>query len=164
MFLDMASKLSKGPGEILDPSFPSAHSAFAFMMAVLLSHWFPKYRVIFLLLPDSSDGPESTWVFIILRMSSQEFFWVMEFSVKLEALVPMHRHLQQVYKEIYLHPGGHSDYVPGVSETDLQFLSQHLLTEDPQTLSIITDEAKDYYWLRVDKKDTLPDAWHGWVE
>jgi undecaprenyl-diphosphatase len=47
LFLDMASKLSKGPGEILDPSFPSAHAAFAFMMAVLLSRWFPKYRVIF---------------------------------------------------------------------------------------------------------------------
>jgi undecaprenyl-diphosphatase len=49
LFLDMASKLSKGPGEILDPSFPSAHSTFAFMMAVLLSHWFPKYRVTFLI-------------------------------------------------------------------------------------------------------------------
>ena len=46
-FLEMASKLSKGPGEILDPSFPSAHSVFAFMMATLLSHWFPRYRVIF---------------------------------------------------------------------------------------------------------------------
>jgi undecaprenyl-diphosphatase len=48
-FLDMASKLSQGPGEILDPSFPSAHTAFAFMMATLLSYWFPKYRVIFLI-------------------------------------------------------------------------------------------------------------------
>jgi undecaprenyl-diphosphatase len=46
-FLEMSSKLSQGPGEILDPSFPSAHSAFAFMMATLLSRWFPKYRVIF---------------------------------------------------------------------------------------------------------------------
>ena len=46
-FLEMASKLSKGPGEILDPSFPSAHSVFAFMMATLLSHWFPRYRIIF---------------------------------------------------------------------------------------------------------------------
>jgi undecaprenyl-diphosphatase len=45
----MSSKLSQGPGEILDPSFPSAHTAFAFMMAVLLSRWFPKYRVIFLI-------------------------------------------------------------------------------------------------------------------
>jgi undecaprenyl-diphosphatase len=47
--LGMSSKLSQGPGEILDPSFPSAHTAFAFMMAVLLSRWFPKYRVIFLI-------------------------------------------------------------------------------------------------------------------
>ena len=50
LFLEMSSKLSQGPGEILDPSFPSAHSAFAFMMATLLSHWFPKYRVIFLII------------------------------------------------------------------------------------------------------------------
>ena len=41
LFLDMASKLSKGPGEILDPSFPSAHAAFSFMIATLLAHWFP---------------------------------------------------------------------------------------------------------------------------
>ncbi len=47
LFLEMASKLSKGPGEILDPSFPSAHAAFSFMMAVLLARWFPRYRVIF---------------------------------------------------------------------------------------------------------------------
>jgi undecaprenyl-diphosphatase len=43
----MASKLSKGPGEILDPSFPSAHAAFSFMMATLLSKWFPLYRTLF---------------------------------------------------------------------------------------------------------------------
>lgn len=49
-FLEMASKLSKGPGEILDPSFPSAHSVFAFMMATLLSAWFPRYRIIFFVL------------------------------------------------------------------------------------------------------------------
>jgi undecaprenyl-diphosphatase len=47
LFLEMASKLSKGPGEILDPSFPSAHAAFSFMMATLLALWFPRYRVIF---------------------------------------------------------------------------------------------------------------------
>jgi undecaprenyl-diphosphatase len=47
LFLDMASKLSKGPGEILDPSFPSAHTAFAFMMATLMAGRFPRYRVIF---------------------------------------------------------------------------------------------------------------------
>jgi undecaprenyl-diphosphatase len=46
-FLEMASKLSKGPGEILDPSFPSAHAAFSFMMATLLALWFPRYRIIF---------------------------------------------------------------------------------------------------------------------
>jgi undecaprenyl-diphosphatase len=47
LFLEMASKLSKGPGEIFDPSFPSAHSGFSFMMATLLSFWFPRYRIIF---------------------------------------------------------------------------------------------------------------------
>jgi len=47
LFLEMASKLSKGPGEILDPSFPSAHAAFSFAMATLLSQWFPRYRIIF---------------------------------------------------------------------------------------------------------------------
>ena len=46
-FLEVASKLSKGPGEILDPSFPSAHAAFSFMMATLLALWFPRYRIIF---------------------------------------------------------------------------------------------------------------------
>ena len=46
-FLEMASKLSRGPGEILDPSFPSAHAVYAFMMATLLAIWFPRYRVIF---------------------------------------------------------------------------------------------------------------------
>ncbi len=47
LFLEMGSKLSKGPGEILDPSFPSAHSDFSFMMAVLLALWFPRFRIIF---------------------------------------------------------------------------------------------------------------------
>jgi len=46
-FLETVSKLSEGPGEILDPSFPSAHTAFSFMMATLLARWFPRYRVIF---------------------------------------------------------------------------------------------------------------------
>jgi undecaprenyl-diphosphatase len=46
-FLETASKLSKGPGEILDPSFPSAHAAFSFMMAALLALWYPRYRIIF---------------------------------------------------------------------------------------------------------------------
>jgi undecaprenyl-diphosphatase len=43
----MASKLSKGPGEILDPSFPSAHATFSFMIATLLALWFPRYWIIF---------------------------------------------------------------------------------------------------------------------
>jgi undecaprenyl-diphosphatase len=47
-FLEMASRLSISPGEILDPSFPSAHAVFAFMMATLLAERFPRYRVIFL--------------------------------------------------------------------------------------------------------------------
>jgi undecaprenyl-diphosphatase len=47
LFLEMTSKLSKGPGEILDPSFPSAHAAFSFMMAYILSIWFPRYRLLF---------------------------------------------------------------------------------------------------------------------
>jgi undecaprenyl-diphosphatase len=47
--LEMASKLSSGPGEILDTSFPSAHAALSFMMATVLSHWFPKYRLLFYL-------------------------------------------------------------------------------------------------------------------
>jgi undecaprenyl-diphosphatase len=46
-FLEVASKLSKGPGEILDPSFPSGHTAYAFMMATLLATWCPGYRTIF---------------------------------------------------------------------------------------------------------------------
>jgi len=46
-FLEMASKLSKGPGEILDPSFPSGHAAFSFMMATLLAGWFPRHRILF---------------------------------------------------------------------------------------------------------------------
>jgi len=50
LFLEMASKLSKGPGEILDPSFPSGHAVYAFMMATLLTTWFPRYRVAFFIL------------------------------------------------------------------------------------------------------------------
>lgn len=47
---EMTSKLSKGPGEILDPSFPSAHAVFSFMMASLLARWFPQNRVIFFII------------------------------------------------------------------------------------------------------------------
>jgi undecaprenyl-diphosphatase len=46
-FLELGSKLSKGPGEILDPSFPSGHTAFSFMMATILAYWFPRYRILF---------------------------------------------------------------------------------------------------------------------
>lgn len=44
---EMVLKTSKAPGEVLDPSFPSAHAAFAFMMATLLAHWFPRYWILF---------------------------------------------------------------------------------------------------------------------
>jgi undecaprenyl-diphosphatase len=47
IFLEMVTQLPKSQGEILDPSFPSAHTLFAFMMATLLSGWFPRYRFIF---------------------------------------------------------------------------------------------------------------------
>ncbi len=44
------AKVSKGPGEIMDPSFPSAHTCYSFMMATLLSCWFPEYRILFFVL------------------------------------------------------------------------------------------------------------------
>lgn len=47
LFLDVSLKISKSPGEIIDPSFPSAHTVFAFMMATILAQWFPRYRIIF---------------------------------------------------------------------------------------------------------------------
>ena len=43
----LSSALSRRPGEILDPSFPSAHTLYAFMMATLLADWFPRYRFVF---------------------------------------------------------------------------------------------------------------------
>jgi undecaprenyl-diphosphatase len=49
-FFVAASKLSQGPGEVLDPSFPSGHTVYAFMMATLLSYWFPRYRILFFIL------------------------------------------------------------------------------------------------------------------
>ena len=45
--LAMASGLSKTRGEVIDPSFPSAHATYAFMMATLLAFWFPRYRILF---------------------------------------------------------------------------------------------------------------------
>lgn len=47
VFLETLSKISQGPGEVLDPGFPSAHTLYAFMMATLLATWFPRYRIIF---------------------------------------------------------------------------------------------------------------------
>jgi len=46
---EMALRFSTSPGEVLDPSFPSAHTVYAFMMATLLSARFPRYRVVFYL-------------------------------------------------------------------------------------------------------------------
>ncbi len=40
----MLFQILKGPGEVLDPSFPSARAALSFMIATVLSHWFPRYR------------------------------------------------------------------------------------------------------------------------
>ena len=39
-----------GSGEILDPSFPSAHATYVFMMATILSYWFPRYRPLFIII------------------------------------------------------------------------------------------------------------------
>ena len=43
----LPTALSRGPGEILDPSFPSAHTLYAFMMATWLADRFPRYRFVF---------------------------------------------------------------------------------------------------------------------
>jgi undecaprenyl-diphosphatase len=43
----MEIRVSKGPGEIIDPSFPSAHTTFSFMTATVLSSWFPRYQLLF---------------------------------------------------------------------------------------------------------------------
>ncbi len=48
--LELTSRFPGGPGEILDPSFPSAHTLYAFIMATLLAAWFPKYRIFFFVL------------------------------------------------------------------------------------------------------------------
>ena len=89
--------------------------------------------------------------------------------------VPFH-HSQELYDKLYdpanTHkfliphddPGSHTDWVPGVSEGDLPFLSQHTLTQDVQDLSIIADEGKDYYWLRVAKGGVADEAWQGFAE
>jgi undecaprenyl-diphosphatase len=46
---EVKTKVSKGPGEILDLSFPSAHTTFSFMMATVLALYFPRYQAIFFL-------------------------------------------------------------------------------------------------------------------
>jgi undecaprenyl-diphosphatase len=43
------SRLSSASTEVFDPSFPSAHTVNAFMMATLLGTWFPRYRIPFFL-------------------------------------------------------------------------------------------------------------------
>jgi undecaprenyl-diphosphatase len=48
--MELATRFSRGPGEVLDPSFPSAHTLCAFMMATLLAAWFPRYRLPFFIL------------------------------------------------------------------------------------------------------------------
>jgi undecaprenyl-diphosphatase len=50
IFLEMVTQLPKSQGEILDPSFPSAHTFCAFMMATLLATWFPKYKLVFFIM------------------------------------------------------------------------------------------------------------------
>jgi undecaprenyl-diphosphatase len=49
-FLEFPSRISAGPGEILDPSFPSGHTLNAFMMATLLAFWFPRYKIVFVIM------------------------------------------------------------------------------------------------------------------
>lgn len=44
---EMELRVSKGPGEIIDPSFPSAHTTFSFMVATVLASYFPRYQMIF---------------------------------------------------------------------------------------------------------------------
>lgn len=67
-------------------------------------------------------------------------------------------------KEFYSHSGDHQDWVVGLSEGDMDWLAAQTLAQNPRELQIITDEAKDYYWLRVDKPNIPADEWTGWVE
>lgn len=48
--LQSLSKINIHKGEILDPSFPSAHATYAFMMATILSYRFPRYRFLFFMI------------------------------------------------------------------------------------------------------------------
>jgi len=62
----------------------------------------------------------------------------------------------------------HVEWVTGITECaspcDLQWLSQYTLTENVQNLSIISDEGKDYYWLRLAKAGVADDRWQGFAE
>lgn len=58
----------------------------------------------------------------------------------------------------------HVEWVTGTSELDLQWLSQYSLVENVQDLSIISDEGKDYYWLRLAKAGVADDRWQGFAE
>ena len=62
----------------------------------------------------------------------------------------------------------HVEWVTGTAECaspcDLQWLSQYTLTENVQNLSIISDEGKDYYWLRLAKAGVADDRWQGFAE
>jgi hypothetical protein len=61
----------------------------------------------------------------------------------------------------------HVEWVTGITECaspcDLQWLSQYILTETPHDLSIISDEGKDYYWLRIAKPGIADDGWQGFA-
>lgn len=48
--IHLLSKIDITKAEIFDPSFPSAHATYSFMMATILGHWFPKYRPIFFII------------------------------------------------------------------------------------------------------------------
>jgi len=50
VLMEISSRISAGPGEILDPSFPSGHTLYAFMMATLLTFWFPRYKMVFFIM------------------------------------------------------------------------------------------------------------------
>jgi undecaprenyl-diphosphatase len=47
---EAVSRVSGGGVEVIDPSFPSAHTLNAFLMATLLASWFPRYRFPFFLI------------------------------------------------------------------------------------------------------------------
>jgi len=58
----------------------------------------------------------------------------------------------------------HVEWVTGTSELDLQWLSQYSLVENVRDLSIISDEGKNYYWLRLAKVGVADNRWQGFAE